>query len=326
MSKPATALELEFIEQIGPQYLALAAPPNTAKVRAWRSRSVMPWLNRLHAPVTGLLRRHAKVEGQRMVWLEGGRRGAEPVVLVHGFGASKENWLPLLPFISKRFHLFVVDLPGWGESEFCADKSYGMDDQVRRLADWLASRKLTPAHVVGSSMGGGIAGLLSARYPHLVRSVVLMNAAGVAGSERTAFEQGLSEGRNGLVAHNMLGAYRLLATVMSNHFLAATIAPAAALDLISRRHVNEHLFRQLMANVPDSALPTFIDITGPAFILWGVDDAVLHVSCTDTFQQLIPHARQRRLAGIGHLPMVEAPRVTARILRRFWRDIAVQTQ
>jgi pimeloyl-ACP methyl ester carboxylesterase len=81
-----------------------------------------------------------------------------------------------------------------------------------------------------------------------------------------------------------------------------------------------------MANVPDSALPTFIDITGPAFILWGVDDAVLHVSCTDTFQQLIPHARQRRLAGIGHLPMVEAPRVTARILRRFWRDIAVQTQ
>lgn len=321
MNKQPAALELEFIEQVGPKYLAFAKPPSTKKLRTWKAYSVMPWLNRLHAPVTGLLRRHAKIEGQRMVWLEGGRRGADPVVLVHGFGACKENWLPLLPFLSKRYHLFVVDLPGWGESEFSADKSYGMDDQVRRLADWLASRKLAPAHVVGSSMGGGITGLLSARYPHLVRSVVLMNAAGVAGVENTAFERGLSEGRNGLIAHNILGTYRLFATVMSNRLLAAVIAPAAAWDLISRRHVNEHLFRQLMANVPDPALPTFVDITMPAYILWGIDDAVLHVSCVDTFQQLIPHARQRRLVGIGHLPMVETPRVTARLLRLFWRDL-----
>ena len=110
MSKPATALELEFIEQIGPQYLALAAPPNTAKVRAWRSHSVMPWLNRLHAPVTGLLRRHAKVEGQRMVWLEGGRRGAEPVVLRLRIWLVAQ-WAAALPAYSARAtHIWCAQL------------------------------------------------------------------------------------------------------------------------------------------------------------------------------------------------------------------------
>jgi hypothetical protein len=35
---------------------------------------------------------------------------------------------------------------------------------------------------------------------------------------------------------------------------------------------------------------------------------------------LIPHAQFKRLRGVGHLPMVERPRVTARLLRRFWRE------
>ncbi|MEO6697870.1 MAG: alpha/beta fold hydrolase [Paraperlucidibaca sp.] len=321
-SLPADVVEREFIDEIGSQYLANTQAPDMARVRAWRPRSAMALLNRLHAPVTGLARQQGLTDGARMVWLEGGRRGAEPVLLVHGFGATKENWLPLLPFISKRFHVFIIDLPGWGESAFRAETCYGMDEQVRRLASWLDQRKLKPVHVVGSSMGGCVAGLLAARHPDLVRSVTLMNAAGVAGEETTAFEQGLAQGRNGLIAHNMRGAYRLLSTVMSNRWLAAAIAPMACWDLIARRHVNEHMFRHLLMFVPAPELASFTDIRSPAFIMWGVDDAVIHVSAAATFQQLIPHAQQKLLNGIGHLPMVETPRVTARLLRRFWRNSA----
>lgn len=319
MSEQNTALEREFIEAVGPAYLAHARPPRPEDVRGWRNRSLLPLLNRLHGPVTRLSSHHAFVDGHRMVWLEGGNRQGEPVVLVHGFGASKENWLPLLPFLARRYHLLLIDLPGWGESQFNPDASYGMDHQVARLAAWLRMRLGRPAHLVGSSMGGGISGLLAARAPELVQTLTLMNAAGVTGQGRTPFELGLMEGRNGLVARNMKGVFKLLATVMSSRLLAIAMAPAMYPDMVARRHVNEHLFRQLMQHESDQALPAFSSVAAPTLVLWGVEDQALHVSCADTFKQLIPHADVVRLEGIGHLPMVETPHVTARLLRRHWR-------
>lgn len=319
MTEKTTALEREFIEAVGPAYLARARAPRPEDVRRWRNRSLLPLLNRLHGPVTGLSSHHANIDGHRMVWLEGGNRSGESVVLVHGFGASKENWLPLLPFLARRYHLLLVDLPGWGESQFHPDAGYGMDHQVVRLAAWMRMRLGRPAHVVGSSMGGGICGLLAARHQALVLTLTLMNAAGVAGQGRTPFELALMDGHNGLVARNMSGVFKLLATVMSSRALAVLMAPAMYPDMVARRHVNEHLFRQLMQHQPDPELEAFSSVTAPTLVLWGVEDQALHVSCADTFKQLIPHAEVRLLGGIGHLPMVEAPHVTARLLRRLWR-------
>lgn len=320
MSNLLSNLERGFIDAVGPAYLARAKAPCPERVRSWRYRSFMPLLHRLHGTLTGLRSCHCLIEGRKLVWLQGGNPAGEPVLLLHGFGASKENWLPLLPFLARRYQLFMPDLPGWGESHFHADAPYGLDHQVARLAEWMRQKLPGPVHVVGSSMGGGIAGLLAARHPDLVRTVTLMNAAGVAGHTTTRFERGLQQGRNGLIAHNMMGVLGLLNSVMENRALALLMAPAMYWDLVSRRDVNEHMFRHLLQHEPAPDLATFSAIAAPAFILWGEQDRVLHVSCGDTFKTLIPHARFKRLRGVGHLPMVERPRVTARLLRRFWRE------
>jgi pimeloyl-ACP methyl ester carboxylesterase len=314
-------LERGFISAVGPAYLANAKVPRADRIHAWRYKSFMPLLHRLHGAVTGLRSCHRVVNGNRIVWLQGGNPAGEPVLLLHGFGASKENWLPLLPFLARRYHLFILDLPGWGESRFHADARYGMDDQVARVAAWATVALPASAHIVGSSMGGGIAGLLAARHPELARSVTLMNAAGVAGTQTTVFEQQLMRGHNGLIAHNIKGVLDLLTTVMESRVLALMLAPGMYWDLVSRRDVNEHMFRHLLQYEPASELPAFSAITVPAFILWGEEDQVLHVSCSDTFKALIPHAQVKRLSGVGHLPMVESPRASARLLRRFWRNI-----
>lgn len=325
MSLAENSLEREFIDAVAPAYLSLARPLKMAKVHAWRYKSWMPLLHRLHGNLTGLRSCHRFISGQRLVWLQGGNPNGEPVVLLHGFGANKENWLPILPFLASRYQLFILDLPGWGESQFEVDARYGMDDQVERVAAWLQAIVPVPAHVVGSSMGGGISGLLAARYPALVRTVTLMNAAGVAGAETTLFERNLLQGRNGLIAHNMRGVFDLLSTVMSSRVLAALVSPGAYWDLVSRRHVNEFMFRHLLQYQPAEDLPAFTGISSPTLILWGSEDSVLHVSCAAVFKTLIPQAEVKLLSGIGHLPMVETPRVTARILRRFWRDSRATT-
>lgn len=299
-------------------YLANARPLKPERLKHWQRRSVSASVTRLYGWLSGLSRHSATIAGHRVVWLEAGNPGGEIVVLLHGFGASKENWVPLLPFLSRRYRVLLPDLPGWGDSQFRTDARYGLDDQVERVSAWLRLRTGRPTHLVGNSMGGSIAGLLAARHPHQIASLTLMNASGVTGDGHTPFEAGLLKGRNHLVAHNLRGVFRLLRLAVSSQALAAALTPSVYLDLVSRRHVNEHLFRHLLQYPPSPEQATFSDITAPTLVLWGRNDRMLHASCANTFKRLIPHSHLVILEKVGHLPMIESPKVTARLMRKLW--------
>ena len=313
--------ERAFIDEVGRAFLEQTRPAHPEALKEWRpSGLTWPLMRRLQGRISGLARREGVIDGQKLVWLEGGNHAAPPVVLLHGFAASKENWLPLLPFLSRHYHLYVPDLPGWGESHFSPQHAYGMDHQADRLLDWIDQHIKGPAHIVGSSMGGALAGFIAARGAEHTRSLTLMNAAGARGSRASQFEQDLLKGRNTLVARRFADVLRLFtATTHRNRYLiAGALGPVMFGEMVSRRHVNRHMFRELVSHTPDEDREGFAEISAPTFILWGEQDKVLDVSCVDTFQALIPHAQSKRLRGIGHLPMVEAPALTARQLRRFW--------
>jgi pimeloyl-ACP methyl ester carboxylesterase len=116
-------------------------------------------------------------DGVKIAYLDEGR--GEPVVLLHGFGASaREMWVEmplaktqLLPALAKEYRVIAPDLRGHGNSGKPHDpKKYGkeMAEDVVRLLDHLKVKK---AHVVGYSMGAAVAGRLLASHPDRVRSV-----------------------------------------------------------------------------------------------------------------------------------------------------------
>lgn len=321
MSQSLTATEQAFINEVGSAFLNHSRAPHPDALSSWRPSGITwPIIRTINSKISGLKKRDALVDGSKMVWLEGGNTDGPAVVLMHGFSSSKENWLPLVPLLSRHYHIYVPDLPGWGESHFNPQKSYGIDHQSERISHWLEQHVNGPVHIVGSSMGGALAGYVSARSPEQIRSLTLMNAAGARGSELNSFEEDLLIGRNSLVAHRLVDVVRLLTitTHRNRHLLAGVLTPLVFNEIISRRHVNRYMFRELLGHAPQQDLPGFGNIITPTFILWGEQDKVLNVSCVDTFMQIIPHAEEKRLRGIGHLPMIEAPALTARYLRRFW--------
>ena len=117
MSQHLAAAEQAFINEVGNAFLEKSRPPHPDAVRSWRPSGVTwPLMRVVQGKVSGLKKREAPVDGYKLVWLEGGNTNGPAVVLLHGFAASKENWLPLLPLLSRHYHLYVPDLPGWGES------------------------------------------------------------------------------------------------------------------------------------------------------------------------------------------------------------------
>lgn len=313
-----------FLDTLVETYLC---HPNSLTVQQeldqWRPRyTLWNYVQAITRLMPNLSQKHAKIDRHNLCYWEIGQPDRPTVVLVHGFGASKENWLPLIPRLARHYHLLIPDLPGFGNSTYHSRARYTYMRQAQRLADWYKALNLGPAHWVGSSMGGAICGVIAAQHSACVASVCLMNAAGVAGSNLSPMVSGLLEGQNPLIPASVPEVIRLfrMTTHRNQQLWSRVMPPLLSKTMIHRNMVNRHIFRDMLTpEVPlNQLLP---EVQAPTLIMWGDQDQILDVSCSEVFKALIPHAELKVFRDLGHLPMLEAPGLTARGLNRFWRSL-----
>jgi pimeloyl-ACP methyl ester carboxylesterase len=290
--------------------------------------------------LAGARRRWIEVAGHRWCYLDAGaskpprRRSAvfapdpprRTIVLVHGFTGSKENWLPLMRVLARRYRVLAPDLPGWGESERHAGADYGASAQVERLAQFLRALPRIvgvegpPALLVGHSMGGQISGLLAARHPDLLQRLVLMSASGVL-FEENAFGLGVLAGENPFAVNSRADVHRYLNIV----FGTPPFVPWPFDEALARRRRRDAVFEQAVLDDigrgPDAfALQAELAaIRVPVLLLWGREDAVVDPSAMAIFSAGLNESRSVLLNGCGHMPMMERTAETAAALEDFLR-------
>src|ERR1700756_3763828 len=110
--------------------------------------------------------------------------GSGPVVvLLHGLGSRKDDWLPVLEPMGQKYRLLVPDQIGFGESEKPL-LDYSVQTYVDFLNEFLRQLKVEKASLVGESLGGGISALYAVELAdgaHLIpmERLVLVDAAGL---------------------------------------------------------------------------------------------------------------------------------------------------
>jgi pimeloyl-ACP methyl ester carboxylesterase len=97
----------------------------------------------------------------------------EPLVLLHGFSLDLRMWDAQVAIFAERFQVIRYDLRGFGRSTVPTDEPYRHVEDLRAL---LAALGLKRAHVMGLSMGGGIAADFALAYPDLVNKLVLVDS------------------------------------------------------------------------------------------------------------------------------------------------------
>lgn len=252
---------------------------------------------------SGLKRRVIQVGDHRIVYSEGGN--GEPVVLLHGFGASADSWNRFAKPLTKRYHVIAPDQPGWGASTRIASASYGYPAQVERLHQFLSALGLKRVHLVGHSMGGFIASAYAARYPDEVITLGLIAPHGMVEPEASELFRDVAKGDNWLVATTRPEFDRLL----NNVFAKRPYAPKAVLNYLADHAIRNSaqsakIFAEMQTNDPPLA-DRLAKVTAPAWIVWGDQDRVLHVSSADLFRQGIKNSEVMIIPGSGHMPLVE---------------------
>lgn len=108
-------------------------------------------------------------------------RGAT-VVLVHGLGSGRMQWMPTVRKLLGGYRVVMVDLPGHGESPL--PDPFTLDAGAVALNQVLARQKAESTIVVGQGIGGAIAILAARAHPEYLRGVVAIDA-----SLKTPFSQ-----------------------------------------------------------------------------------------------------------------------------------------
>jgi pimeloyl-ACP methyl ester carboxylesterase len=124
--------------------------------------------------------REVVIGGERVRLVESGARGAFPIVLLHGWGASAYNFRRVLaPLGRAGYHAIAPDLRGhgWSETSFSpgAWSAGAMAEWVQQLIDTLGVERCV---LVGQSIGGAVALDAAALLRDRVVGIVLLAPIG----------------------------------------------------------------------------------------------------------------------------------------------------
>lgn len=234
-----------------------------------------------------------------------------PLVYLHGVAPSGE-WLPLYGLLAREHTVYVPDHPGFGRTER-PEWLEGMDDLVLHYEELFRRLGLERPAVVGFSLGGWIAAELAVAYPDRLRSLVLLNAAGLHRD-------------NALIPD--LAALR-------GEALSRTLFhdPAAAETYFEQRKrpaERMKLYRSMTTAALLAWNPWFDPklerrlrrVSVPTLALWAEHDRLIPPLYGEVYHKAVAGSRLEVLPDCGHMAPIECPEAVAEAVLGFLRGTA----
>lgn len=97
-----------------------------------------------------------------------------PIVILHGFLGSGENWRSIAKILSENYRVYLPDLRNHGKSHHHSEMTYdSMSEDIVHmiLNEW----SLEKVHLVGHSMGGKLALKINENHPELIDHLYVLD-------------------------------------------------------------------------------------------------------------------------------------------------------
>jgi pimeloyl-ACP methyl ester carboxylesterase len=260
------------------------------------------------------------------------REGDGPVVLlIHGIAGCKENWDAVVPALAAHCTVIAPDLPGHGASDSSAT-DYSIGGLAATMRDLLLALGHERATLVGHSLGGGVAMQFAYLFPEHTERLVLVSSGGLGRTVNPLLRSAALPGSELVVAglgHTAQAVGRILGPVLG--FTGARVQPdlaevgrgMASLADAGTRAAFLSTLRAVVGPVGQRVFAgdrLYLAAGMPTLIVWGDKDPIIPVGHGRRAHAAMPHSDFVVLEGVGHMPLVEAPRALAEAILRFMRD------
>lgn len=254
---------------------------------------------------------------------EGGK--GEPLVLIHGGGATLAQFAPLIGSLETDFHIYAPDRPGCGLTEKLDYTGISIRQQAVDFMTSLFDRlQLDRAAVAGCSIGGYWALVFALAAPERVTKLVLLG--GPAGSapdwpahlppprseQPPPTLEGIRMEYRVLMANGDRASSEMLATS-----LAAAHIPGASLawdSMVAQAH------REFSKPMSYALRPEFKNLKPPALFLMGDKDMEGPPTLAKEMAAIVPHGRFEFVPDSGHLIWLDQPETVPTLTRNFLKS------
>ena len=244
-----------------------------------------------------------------------------PVVLVHGTPSWSYLWRKVAPALAETFTIYLLDLPGYGDSPPRRGGRVSIASHAETLAELLRRWDLDDPAVAGHDIGGGIA--LRAHLAHgaRFRRIALVDAVVLA--------PWITPTTRHIQTH--LDVYRTMPVHIFERVTAAHLATAVARgfdrEAFEAYHAHwrgERGQAAYLAKVEQfdeehtrELEPRLATIDVPVLVVWGAQDAWLDPAVARRLAERIPGAELTLIENAGHFSMEDAPAEVAQALADF---------
>ncbi len=260
----------------------------------------------------------------------------KPLLMVHGLGGNALNWMAVAPALAERYHTVAIDLAGFGQTPLHhRSATVGANAATRRSSDLL----------VGNSMGGHISILESADHPQQVTECILVDPAVPVPITQAPRPNPLLLGVAAAMSIPGLAdvlvqyrARRLGAEAVVREALALATADPSRVDpdvveahvqlTRERAHLglqNSRAFVQASRSIAlRMADPRFWarvkKVKAPTLVIHGSLDRIIPLAAARELVRRRPDWTLRVLEGVGHVPMMETPKLFLSVLFEWLAD------
>ena len=265
----------------------------------------------------------AELHGLRYHYLTAGQ--GTPLLLLHGFTGSSENWTSHQPAFSEHFTTITPDILGHGQSAAPQNAGrYAIAEAAADLVELLDQLSAEPAHLLGYSMGGRLALFMALHYPIRFRSLTLESASpGLKiASERHARierDQALADQIESDGIEAFVSYWETLPLWQSQQSLPSHIRERLRQQ---RLHNSAHGLANSLRGMGTGAQPSLWNqlsqLELPVLLLSGALDEKFTAIGKRMAEQM-PNARQVSIADVGHTIHLEAPEAFRRQVLEFLR-------
>ena len=259
----------------------------------------------------------------------------QPMVLLHGFGASMGHWRKNIPVLAEQHRVYAIDLLGFGQSAKPTPGdsiSYTFETWGQQLIDFCQEVIQAPAFLVGNSIGCVAILQAAVMAPEQVQGLIAMNCSLRLLHDRKRMTLPWYRRYSAPILQKVL-AYQLIGNYFFSRLARAEVVRKILLQAYARKEaVTDELVELLLQPAADTgAAAVFLAFTAysqgplpedllpqlacPALLLWGEDDPWEPVTLGRELANFPAVEQFIELPGVGHCPQDEAPELVNPIIQ-----------
>jgi 3-oxoadipate enol-lactonase len=247
--------------------------------------------------------------------------GEQTMVFAHGLLMDHSMWDFVVPAFADKYRVICFDFRGQGQS-VAGGSSFEIDDLVEDTVAFIQAISTQPIHFVGLSMGGMVGMPLAARYPKLIRTLVLLDTSAQAEPWYKKIKYRLMA-----IIVNVFGVKAVIPSTLKLMFGRSTLNNAEKMHMLMHwKQKLSALSKSILGPVLGVMLRRDIchelgQIDCPALIVVGNEDETTPPSCAKTIKENIPQATLEMISECGHSSALEKPEAVIKLMQRFYLQL-----